>query len=124
MIRVSVSIAWCCFFVKIVSVESHKLERHAIDNFLYGYLRLETEARVNVVASLLLFLENPATVADHDIFAQLGEIGREVSFVGGIIVLVIAGNCWTYWNIQGWERNDRQTPRGGLILSRTCQIEE
>ncbi len=33
-------------------------------------------------------------------------------------------DCWTSWDIQGWERNNRQMPREGLISSNTRQIEE
>jgi hypothetical protein len=63
-----------------------------VDNFLCGYLRLESEPCINVIAALLLFVEHPAAAADHYISTQLGDIGREVGFVGDITVLVIIGN--------------------------------
>jgi hypothetical protein len=48
---------------------------------------------IDVVASLLFLVEGPATMADQYIFSQLGEVGGEVIFGDGIVVLVIVGNC-------------------------------
>ncbi len=63
-----------------------------VDDFLRGYLRLESETHVNIIASLLLLVEDPAIAADHDMFSKLGKIGKEVSFVGDITVLDVVGN--------------------------------
>jgi hypothetical protein len=80
------------FLIEVLTPKSRELKGHKVDDFLCGYLRLELELHKNIIAALLLFVEHPAVAADHYIFAQLSEIGREVSFVGEITVLVVVGN--------------------------------
>ena len=56
---------------------SREFEQHSSDDFLCGYLGLEPEPPVNIVAAFLLLVEHPAAAADHDVLAQFCEIGGD-----------------------------------------------
>ncbi len=71
----------------------HELEGDLVDDVISCNLRLLAELHLYIVVSLIFFVKDSTSPADHDPLTQLGEVCWKISLIGDVTVFAIISDC-------------------------------